>query len=72
MHSFLFSLLFIAFRSRRAIFYPQIFLKSQKKRPPKWPLLNRRSSQALADVSSFAAYQINKPNAILLSTSARL
>lgn len=46
--------------------------RTQKKRPPKWPLLNRSSSQALADVSSFAAYQINKPNAILLSTSARL
>ncbi len=30
MHSFLFSLLLVVFRSRRAVFYPQIFLKSQK------------------------------------------
>jgi hypothetical protein len=30
MHSFLFSLLLVVFRSYRAIFYPQIFLKSQK------------------------------------------
>lgn len=43
-----------------------------KKRPPRWPLVNRSSGYALAEVSSFAAYQINKPNAILLSTSARL
>ena len=28
MHSFLFSLLLVVFRSRRAVFYPQIFLKS--------------------------------------------
>ena len=29
MHSFLFSLLLVVFRSRRIVFYPQIFLKSQ-------------------------------------------
>jgi hypothetical protein len=29
MHSFLFSLPLVVFRSRRAVFYPLIFLKSQ-------------------------------------------
>lgn len=58
----------------RAAHRPSSAITSNKKSRPEaaFSLQLRAYAYALAEVSSFAAYQMNRPKAILFNTSAKL